>query len=135
MKPVRKTLSLPDIQLSYLEWNQSQEPLLLLHGAGGDALVWSSLAVTLANRYHIVALDMRGHGESSKPQGNYPYSDADLIADLEAVMVRLGWSSAHVVGHSWMGNIGSHLGTATSRAFAEYDSGRSGRFCASALSN
>jgi pimeloyl-ACP methyl ester carboxylesterase len=105
MKPVRKTLSLPDIQLSYLEWNQSQEPLLLLHGAGGEALVWSSLAVTLANRYHIVALDMRGHGESSKPQGNYPYSDADLIADLEAVMVRLGWSSAHVVGHSWMGKL------------------------------
>jgi hypothetical protein len=29
MKPVRKTLSLPDIELSYLEWNQSQEPLLL----------------------------------------------------------------------------------------------------------
>ncbi|MHC5823670.1 MAG: alpha/beta fold hydrolase, partial [Nostoc sp.] len=34
MMPVRQTLSKPDIQLSYLEWNQGQEPLLLLHGLG-----------------------------------------------------------------------------------------------------
>ncbi|HBY78520.1 MAG TPA: alpha/beta hydrolase, partial [Cyanobacteria bacterium UBA11148] len=35
--PLRQTLSLPDIQLSYLEWNQGQEPLLLLHGLADHA--------------------------------------------------------------------------------------------------
>jgi haloacetate dehalogenase len=101
--PVRHTLSLPDIQLSYLEWNQGQEPLLLLHGLADHALVWSSLGDYLAKDYHIVAPDMRGHGESSKPDRNYTFANA--IADLEALMDHLGWSSAHVVGHSWTGKL------------------------------
>lgn len=100
---VRQTLSLPDIQLSYLEWNQGQEPLLLLHGLGDHALVWSSLGESLAKNYHIVAPDMRGHGESSKPDRGYTFAEA--IADLEALMDRLGWSAAHILGHSWTGKL------------------------------
>lgn len=103
MMPVRQTLSLPDIQLSYLEWNQGREPLLLLHGLADHALVWSSLGDYLAQDYHIVAPDMRGHGDSSKPAENYTFADA--IADLEALMNHLNWSSAHVVGHSWTGKL------------------------------
>ncbi|GAB4173099.1 MAG: hypothetical protein Fur006_02200 [Coleofasciculaceae cyanobacterium] len=103
MLPVRQTLSLPDIQLSYLEWNQGQEPLLLLHGLANHALVWSSLGAYLCDRYHIIAPDLRGHGESSKPEKGYTF--ADIIADLEALMARLGWTSAHVVGHSWTGRL------------------------------
>jgi haloacetate dehalogenase len=103
MMPVRQTLSLPDIQLSYLEWKQGKEPLLLLHGLADHALVWLSLGDSLADRYHIVAPDMRGHGESSKPDRGYTFADA--IADLEALMAHLGWSSVHVVGHSWTGKV------------------------------
>ncbi len=40
---VRKTVNLSPTQLSYLEWHQGQEPLLLLHGLADHALVWSSL--------------------------------------------------------------------------------------------
>lgn len=100
---VRQTLSTPDIQLSYLEWNQGQQPLLLLHGLADHALVWSSLADNLALDYHIVAPDMRGHGESTKPETDYTFTSA--IADLEALMDNLGWSSAHVVSHSWTGKL------------------------------
>ena len=100
---IRKTLSLPNIQLSYLEWNQGKEPLLLLHGLADHALVWSSLGDYLANRYHIIAPDMRGHGESGKPEGDYTFKDA--IADLESLMAHLGWSSAHIIGHSWTGKL------------------------------
>ncbi|RUR83432.1 hypothetical protein PCC6912_22650 [Chlorogloeopsis fritschii PCC 6912] len=103
MMPVRQTLSKPDIQLSYLEWNQGQEPLLLLHGLADHALVWSSLGDYLAAEYHIVAPDMRGHGESSKPEQDYSFESA--IADLEALMDRLGWASTHVVAHSWSGKL------------------------------
>jgi haloacetate dehalogenase len=101
--PVRQTLSIPDIKLSYLEWNQGQEPLLLLHGLADHALVWSSLGDDLAPNYHIVAPDMRGHGESSKPELDYSFESA--IADLEALMDSLGWSAAHVVAHSWTGKL------------------------------
>lgn len=103
MMPVRETLSLPDIQLSYLEWNQGKEPLLLLHGLADHALVWSSLGDALAEDYHIVAPDMRGHGESSKPEKGYTFDDA--IADLESLMTHLGWFSTHVIGHSWTGKL------------------------------
>ncbi|MDF5732701.1 MAG: alpha/beta hydrolase [Rhizonema sp. PD38] len=101
--PVRRTLLNSDVQLSYLEWNQGQEPLLLLHGLGDHALVWSSLGNDLASLYYIVAPDMRGHGESSKPDRDYTFESA--IADLEALMDRLGWSSTHVVAHSWTGKL------------------------------
>ncbi len=103
MMPVRQTLSKPDIQLSYLEWNQGQEPLLLLHGLADHALVWSSLGDDLAPDYHIIAPDMRGHGESTKPEKDYSFESA--IADLEALMDSLGWSSAHIVAHSWTGKL------------------------------
>ncbi|BAZ28304.1 alpha/beta hydrolase fold protein [Cylindrospermum sp. NIES-4074] len=103
MMPVRQTLSKTDIQLSYLEWHQGQEPLLLLHGLGDHALVWSSLGDYLKDDYHIVAPDMRGHGDSGKPQEDYSFESA--IADLEALMDKLGWSAAHIVSHSWTGKL------------------------------
>ena len=103
----RQTLFLPNIQISYLEWNQGQEPVLLLHGLADHALVWSDfgdyLGNCLAKSYHVVAPDMRGHGESSKPEKDYSFASA--IADLESLMDKVGWSSAHVVAHSWSGKL------------------------------
>lgn len=103
MSPTRHALSLSDIDLSYLEWNPGGEPVLLLHGLGDHALVWAKLGEDLSDRYHVVAPDLRGHGESSKPESGY--RSEEIIADLEGLMDRLGWSSAHVVGHSWTGKL------------------------------
>ena len=101
---IRQTLSLPNhIQLSYLEWNQGREPLILLHGLADHALVWSRLGDYLAEDYHIIAPDLRGHGETSKPETGYGCEE--IIGDLQALMAHLGWSSAHVVGHSWGGKL------------------------------
>lgn len=97
---LRQKLQLKDIELSYLEWLEAgQEPLMLLHGMADCALVWSSLGEYLASRYHIVAPDLRGHGESSKPERDYTFNSA--IADLEALMDSLAWKNTHVVAHSW----------------------------------
>ncbi|MEG5056318.1 alpha/beta hydrolase [Microcoleus sp. A2-C5] len=106
--PTRNTLQLPEIELSYLEWNPEKGTekvprLLLLHGLADSAVVWTSLGNYLSNRYHIVAPDMRGHGESSKPETGYTFTRA--IADLEALMVHLNWPDAHIVGHSWTGKL------------------------------
>jgi pimeloyl-ACP methyl ester carboxylesterase len=96
---IRQALNLANTQLSYLEWNQGKEPLLLLHGLADHGLVWYSLAEYLAPKYHIIAPDLRGHGDSSKP--NKGYSFEEFIADLETLMNYLGWSKAHILGHSW----------------------------------
>ncbi|MGD1700357.1 alpha/beta fold hydrolase [Dapis sp. BLCC M229] len=104
----RKTLNLSDIQLSYLEWQTEEsqnkkQPLLLLHGLADSALVWLSLGEYLADKYHIIAPDMRGHGESGKPENGYSFQTT--IADLEELMKHLNWSSAHILGHSWTGKL------------------------------
>lgn len=106
--PTRNTLQLPEIELSYLEWQpdtglEKSPRLLLLHGLADSACVWTSLGNYLSNRYHIVAPDMRGHGESSKPKTGYTFKSA--IADLEALMAHLNWPDAHILGHSWTGKL------------------------------
>lgn len=103
MSHTRKTLSIPNMEISYLEWNHGHEPLLLLHGMADNALVWLSLGNYLSPNYHIIAPDMRGHGSSSKPETDYSFTSA--IADLEALMNSLGWLSANVVSHSWTGKL------------------------------
>ncbi len=108
MTYTRKSLNLSKIQLSYLEWESEEsqnkkEPLLLLHGLADLALVWVSLGEYLADKYHIVAPDMRGHGESSKPESGYSFEKT--IADLEELIKHLHWSSAHILGHSWTGKL------------------------------
>lgn len=108
MSPIRKSIQVNQIELSYLEWKPEADgnqktPLLLLHGLADLALVWSSLGNYLSDRYHIVAPDMRGHGESSKPESGYKFEEA--IADLEELMAHLNWQSAHILGHSWSGKL------------------------------
>ena len=95
----RQSLIQPELELSYLEWHHGKEPLILLHGLVDSAWVWASLGDYLAGSYHIIAPDLRGHGESSKPETGY--SSTEIIADLEALMDSLGWSNAHILGHSW----------------------------------
>ncbi|MBD2483755.1 alpha/beta fold hydrolase [Planktothrix sp. FACHB-1365] len=108
MSYIRKTLSLSTANLSYLEWNSavncsSDTNLLLLHGLADQALVWKKLGEKLSDRYHIIAPDMRGHGESSKPDKGYTFTE--VIEDLEALMDHLNWSKAHILGHSWTGKM------------------------------
>ena len=104
-----------EISISYLEWNSPDrsvradlEPLLLLHGLADSAMVWSSLGSYLAPRYRVVAPDLRGHGESSKPVSGY--SSSEIIADLETLMAHLGWEKAHILGHSWGGKLAAIWG-------------------------
>ena len=103
IKAHQQMLKLPNLQLSYLEWNRGQEPLLLLHGMADHGMVWVGLGEILQDRYHILAPDLRGHGNSSKLLSGYRC--ADIIADLEALMAHRGFSSAHVVAYSWSAKV------------------------------
>ena len=100
---IQKSVNINGITLSYWEWNAGKEPVLLIHGLADHGLVWSSLGDALAQDYHVVAPDMRGHGDSSKPDSGYTFADA--ITDLEALLNHLGWEKAHILGHSWGGKL------------------------------
>lgn len=122
----RHSFTRGEIEISYLEWNdvnslvsgnlKDSKNLLLLHGLADCAVVWSSLGAHLAKEYHIVAPDLRGHGESSKPETGY--SSAEIIADLEALLTHLDWNQAHILGHSWGGKLATIWATRNPERFS-----------------
>lgn len=80
-----------------------QGPLvLLLHGWPESAYSWRHQLVALADAgYHAVAPDVRGYGQSDKPEPIEAYSMKQLLADLVGLLDALGEKTAVVVGHDW----------------------------------
>ena len=114
--PVRRTLALDQIELSYLDWDTAGQPVLLLHGLADHALVWSAVGDWLAAQgYRPVAPDMRGHGQSSKPDRGYDFDS--IMQDLENLLDHLDWATAHVVGHSWSGKVAAYWATRQPQRF------------------
>jgi pimeloyl-ACP methyl ester carboxylesterase len=76
-------------------------PLLLLHGWPEFWLSWEPVMTRLSDRYTLLAPDLRGFGDSDKPDG--PYGPDQHAADLVALMDALGIDRAGVVGHDVAG--------------------------------
>lgn len=83
--------------------------LVLLHGLGEGAVSWDGVAPVFAERFRVVALDLRGHGDSSWP-GTYSYEL--MCDDVVGVLDVLGLGEVVLVGHS-MGGAVAHLVTQT----------------------
>ena len=80
----------------------SGPPLLLLHGNPQTHVMWHKIAPRLAEHFTVVAADLRGHGESSKPQttpDHEPYSKRAMARDQVAVMRHFGFEAFAVAGH------------------------------------
>jgi haloacetate dehalogenase len=80
----------------------SGPPLLLLHGVPQTHVMWHRVAPRLAQRFTVVAADLRGYGDSSKPPttpDHAPYSKRAMARDGVEVMRRLGFDAFFVAGH------------------------------------
>lgn len=80
----------------------SGPPLLLLHGHPQSHVIWHRVAPVLAQRFTVVAADLRGYGDSSKPDGGADhagYSKRTLAGDMVALMRELGHASFDVLAH------------------------------------
>jgi len=93
------------IKLRYLEWGRAgSPPLVLVHGFSSTATAWARVGETLADEFHVVAPDLRGHGQSEwDPQQRY--TDAQYAADVHALATRLGLGQFTLVGHSMGGAV------------------------------
>jgi pimeloyl-ACP methyl ester carboxylesterase len=95
------------LKLHYLDWRNESAPLLILvHGLRDHARSWDWTARALRDRWHIVAPDLRGHGDSQwSPDGAYllPYH----IMDLTELIHKLGDERLAIVAHSLGGSIAS----------------------------
>jgi haloacetate dehalogenase len=77
-------------------------PLLLLHGHPQTHLTWHKIAPRLAERFTVITPDLRGYGDSSKPEGgpnHVNYSKRTMAADQVEVMQKLGFKRFALVGH------------------------------------
>ena len=120
--PQSKFTEVQGIKLHYREWGEPGKPdLLLVHGWTNFSLSWSNVAQYFQDRFHIIAPDLRGHGESEKPQTGYRLRD--FTEDVRQLIVKLELRRPAYVGHSWGGNIGTMLASDSadliSRAFLE----------------
>ena len=87
-------------------------PVLLLHGYPQTHSMWHSVAPRLAENFTVVATDLRGYGDSSKPFGSEDhatYSKRAMAADQVQVMESLGFLSFAVVGHDRGGRVGHRM--------------------------
>ena len=93
------------LRLHYLDWGASAKPaLILLHGIARHAHTFDHLASNLARDYHVIALDMRGHGDSAwSPEGAYLVED--YVKDLEGLVGQLGLRKLTLLGNSTGGRV------------------------------
>jgi pimeloyl-ACP methyl ester carboxylesterase len=79
------------------------EALLLIHGMAGSSQTWRAIMPALAKKYRVIAPDLLGHGQSSKPRTDY--SLGAFAVGLRDLLDELGVESATIVGHSLGGGI------------------------------
>lgn len=104
MKPaLSRFVALPGRRLHVLEWGRTGNPaLVLVHGIRDHAHSWDWVATALADSYHILAPDLRGHGDSPWMGA---YDLPDYVRDLADLVDALQLPAVHLIGHSLGGHI------------------------------
>jgi haloacetate dehalogenase len=86
--------------------------LLLLHGHPQTHAIWHKVAPTLAQHFTVIAADLRGYGDSGKPQGTHDhgnYSKRRMAADQVALMRAQGFDRFAVIGHDRGGRVAARM--------------------------
>jgi pimeloyl-ACP methyl ester carboxylesterase len=104
LQPTTKMMTVNDLRTHYLEWgNTDSPPVVCVHGYTSSAQAFNALARHLQGSFHLIAPDVRGHGESGwSARGAYGY--LDQTSDLAAFVDRLELEKFTLIGTS-MGGI------------------------------
>ena len=98
------TASVNGIDVNYETAGPAEAPVVLLvHGLGSSTRDWEYQTPILARAHRVIAMDVRGHGRSSRPPG--PYSVAQFAGDAVSLLRVLNAAPAHVIGLSMGGMI------------------------------
>jgi pimeloyl-ACP methyl ester carboxylesterase len=94
---------LRQMRFHYLEWGRADAPaIVLLHGGHQSAHSWDLVSLHLAQRYRVLALDQRGHGDSEWAR-DVTYSNHEMSLDAEAFIGAMALQRPVVIGHSMGG--------------------------------
>lgn len=93
------------LKLHYVDWgNPAKPPLLLIHGGRDHARNWDWVAQALRDDYHVIAPDLRGHGDSQWAIGG-SYAMVDYTLDVAQLLRALDIERITIIGHSLGGSI------------------------------
>jgi pimeloyl-ACP methyl ester carboxylesterase len=108
----KRLIALPNGEsLAYIDRGErSGPPVVLIHGYTDNARDWVPMLPYLSKRDRLILVDIRGHGQSSKPE--CCYTRIDFAYDIKLLLDALGVQKADIVGHS--------LGSIIAQTFAEY---------------
>ena len=93
------------LRLRYLEWSKGlPEAIVLVHGFSSTADAWTRVGEALSSGYHVVAPDLRGHGQSDW-DAQERYSDDQFAADVHTLVQQLELAPFTLIGHSMGGAV------------------------------
>jgi lipase len=98
MEPAGGFVETESVRLHYVDWGGEGPPLVLVHATGFHARLWDPYAVRLHDRFRVIAIDQRGHGESGMPLNGFDWGH--FAEDLHAFIRALGIEGCSAVGHS-----------------------------------
>jgi len=103
--PVERYAHVNGTRIHYLEWgNAGAQPLVLLHGIARCAHAFDHLAPHFADHYRVLAIDLRGHGDSAWDAGGN-YLVEDYVSDVEALLDALALDDVVLWGNSTGGRV------------------------------
>ena len=97
------------LRLHFADWgNDDKPPLVLVHGGRDHARNWDWVARALRNDYHVIAPDLRGHGDSEWARGGN-YMIQEFVLDLAQLLTTLDLNPVTLVGHSLGGSVATQF--------------------------
>lgn len=108
------TADLNGITLYYEEHGGGQ-PVVLMHGYSATSQMWRGQIAPITERYRLITFDMRGHGQTDSPDDPSAYGEAQIVADLDALLTTLGVEQAVIGGLS----LGGYMSLAYNLAHPE----------------
>ena len=103
--PTARFFQSQGLRLHYADWGNDQAPaLILVHGGRDHCRSWDAVARALQPYFHILAPDLRGHGDSEWAKGS-SYSLSDYIYDLTCLVRHAGLQDVVLIGHSMGGMV------------------------------
>lgn len=104
-QPADRYATINGLRIHYVDWGGPDKPaLILIHGLDRVARTFDHLAPHFTSRYHVIAVDMRGHGDSDwHPEGRYLVEDH--VGDLEGLVAQLKLRNIVIWGNSTGGRV------------------------------
>lgn len=103
--PTSHTYYSQRLRLHYVDWgNEDAPPLLLIHGGRDHCRNWDWVAEQLRDDYHIIAPDLRGHGDSQWMIGG-SYNQVDYVYDIAQLLHQTKMTPVSIISHSLGGSI------------------------------